>query len=203
MNKNSKTALITVMVIQLIVAGSFSVGNFISQKLFEKNATEVKAKVYWVKYNEFIHGEDVIAVDVSATETKVSRSKYYVFEPATSDDGYCGVIRTDTVADDDIYYETSDIYRGDIVLNYELSSKNRIYAQNTGPIDFYDARYEQTNINHGNISGAPTEAYAVLRVLYGKCQIVDIYIDGIQIDEYITKCSRGEIDLTRYTQIIN
>ncbi len=50
------------------------------------------------------------------------------------------------------------------------------------------------------ITEPPVDAYALMKIYNGKYEFIDLYIDGIQVDEYIDNIATGKVDLTAFRE---
>ncbi len=176
---------------------------------FDERAKEIKVKVSSVS---FIIGTPQDEVYVFVKDNTYDTDEYIeggYFSFEETNEGYCNVVHTrhkpktnvfiaDKVGGYGLYWyhkiKTDKIsFIADLVNGeneYWLSSVD-IYSDEVVETTDYD---EYEYCDSVTITEPPTEAYAIFKVYNGKYEIKEVYIDGLQIDEFIENLANGTPD---------
>ena len=80
---------------------------------------------------------------------------------------------------------------------YEAQDPYKIYDKH-GYLKLYDKYNELNNVARGVYNGPLTEAYALIGIYKNQFKIIEIYIGGYTLEEYLKFYESNEIDFLRY-----
>lgn len=194
MNKNKGTLiLLIILAVQFIIPLSvWGYGTYKNKELDEKGQ-EVKLLVDWANYNKH---EVVFNID-ELEEILYGDEGYIVFE--NDENGFSLPEAVNDITDKDLYVSRNIMYSW-----YQEAWCFRYESEITRTQDeydyfeLYDRGIEKTNIYRGNCEGPETQAYAVFKVYKNRFKLVNVYIDGMPVDEVIEKYNNNEWDNSRY-----
>ncbi|MGN1315927.1 MAG: hypothetical protein ACI4VW_02600 [Acutalibacteraceae bacterium] len=198
MNKTrGKIFLSIIIAVQLLVPLIMVILTQYQENQLEQKGEEIKLVVDYVEffYDDFENPKPTIRVGSNEFDSSMNYYDdpgYVFFEKG--EDGYAFCVATANKPETDIYLRQNDYYWDQLVYDYEYEVADADYI----PWDLYSKENEKSNIVNGRCEGPQTEAYAILKVYKNRCKVVDVYIDGLKVEEVLEKYENGEIDLSRY-----
>ncbi len=207
--KNSKRILIIIFVLQLIFPAILCIYGIDNEIHFDDRAQEIKVSISGIDYSNVMFFDE----DCSENELHITLHDYdfydtydynpggyYVFEE--KENGIYDLAFQKTIPTNTPLFISAK--RGEYCIDFyrEVKSENlskfkkmiddgnidniSVYSYTPYTFDEYDS-YVQ-------ITEPPTEAYAILKVYNGKYELKDIYLDGLQIEQYLENLSNGTED---------
>lgn len=200
MNKKSGVIIISIIVaIQLLVPSVMIALSNYREKQLEQKGEEIKLAV---DYIEFLNTYDDVGYTkptIRVGSNEFNSGMYYLGDPGyvvfeKYENGYSFCSVKENKPETDIYLKQHDYYWDELVYDceYEVVDVDNI------PWYLYSKENEKENIFDGNCEGPQTESYAILKVYKNRCKVVDVYIDGLKVEEVLEKYENGEMDLSRY-----
>ena len=196
-NKKGMIILSIILAVQFIIPLSVWGYETYKNKELEQKGQEIKLLVDYVNYDEgriefqVLELEGDLHLDYS--------DEFGVF--SVGEDGFATVETTSELPETDLYVSVNSlarVYRQDWCFKYKsaVTSAQDEYDY----YQLYNSDIEQANINHGFCEGTETEAYAVFKVYKNRFKVVNVYIDGMLVDEVIEKYNNNEWDNSRYDE---
>ncbi len=188
-----KPLLIVLIVIQLTVPMIMLFYQQMINKGMEDSFVRVKLYVDSVWMND---GDIYAQINVDNIHPMTrGEDRYLVFEGV--DGNGCSNYHTSLMKPDhDAYITFKKVYEFNNV--YIENNKTYKTCSSDSWWTLYDRYNEAANIRNDFCEGPYTNAYAVIKVYKGHFEIEDVYLNGYSLDEYLTLCDSGEIDLSRY-----
>ncbi len=196
--KNKKGAIILsiILAVQFIIPlGVWGYETYKNKELEEKGQ-EVKILVDTVFYDE--RGV-VFRIDTLEELIHASDSNYIVFK--NNESGFSEFAEISDFPKTDLYISENRLYSWyseDWGFKYKIETTSSDYDY--GYINLYDREIEQANIKHSFCEGPETQAYAVFKVYKNRFKVVNVYIDGVPVNEVIEKYMNNEWDTSRYEE---
>lgn len=186
--KNSKIILIIILIVQLALPFTmFFHHKYLNSDILEKG-TQATLKVDMIWFSE-----DELWVELNVDSIHpltYSEDNYLVFE---NRDGckFTPYYTQEKKPATDSYLVFDKVY--------DLNSISvRKDGNGYGWWSIYDRECEFENIQHGVCKGPEFDVYAVITVYKGNFKLVDVYINGLTLEEYVKECENGNIDLDRF-----
>ncbi len=179
-----------------------------SDETFYENATQIKVKVNEIncEYYDISFGNLSVEIDDNSKSIydPVSDEGYFVFA-----EGENGKYIADFTPERPSHplYAQRDILYYSLVYDYELKNDDLYnYYESSDLMNVpYFSVYSDDDSKNGDIvkiAQPSAEVYAVLNVYCGVTELVDVYIDGVTLDEYLRRFLDGELDLTYYNECL-
>ena len=193
-NKKGTIILSIILAVQFIIPlGVWGYETYKSKEL-DKKGQEVKILVDTVFYDErgVVFRNDALEEIIHSSD-----SNYIIFE--NDENGFSEFKEISGLPANDLYISENRLYSWyseDWGFKYKLETADSEYDY--GYIELYDRGIEQANIKHGFCEGPETQAYAVFKIYKNRFEVVNVYIDGIPVDEVIEMYNNNEWDNSRY-----
>ncbi len=207
--KNSKRILIIIFVLQFIFPAILCIYGINNEIHFDDRAQEIKVSIANISYsNVMVYDEDCSENELHITLSDYdfydtydyNPGGYYVFEE--KENGiYDLAFQKTRPTNTHLFISTKngeygiDFYREVKPENLSKFKKmidgghiDQIYLYSYTPYVFDEYDYSV------QITEPPTEAYAILKVYNGKYELKDVYLDGLQIEQYLENLSNGTVD---------
>lgn len=193
LKEKGKIILIIILVIQLITPFTFLIYQKSVNKHLEEPDECIKLNIDSISVG--YENELFIEFDISEIHKTDNYYKYnyIIFEPSINNE-YSKIKLSNKLPQSNSYIYNEHYYN---LFNFEADEPYDIYEKH-GHLNLYNKYNELNNVAHGNYEGPLTEAYALVGIYNNKYKIVEIYIDGCTINEYVTLYENGEINLLRY-----
>ncbi len=194
-NKKGTIILSIILAVQFIIPlGLWGYETYKNNELEEKGK-EVKLLIDYVDYDD-----GKIEFQVTGLEGSLMydySEKFIVFE--NNNNGFYICKELEELPDTDLYISVNNLSRA-YRQNYSLVYRSDVSkAQNE--YDYYqlfNKTNERRNIASGFCDGSETQAYAVFKIYKNRFEVVNVYIDGIPVDEVIEMYNNNEWDNSRY-----
>lgn len=193
LKEKGKIILIVILVIQLITPFTFLIYQKSVNKHLEEPDEYIKLNIDSISVG--YENELFIEFDISEIHKTDNYYKYnyIIFEPSINSE-YSKIKLSNKLPQSNSYIYNEYYYN---LFNFEADEPYNIYEKH-GHLNLYNKYNELNNIAYGIYEGPITEAYALVGIYNNKYKIVEIYIDGYTINEYVTLYENGEINLLRY-----
>lgn len=193
LKEKGKIILIIILVIQLITPFTFLIYQKSVNKHFEEPDEYIKLNIDSISVG--YENELFIEFDISEIHKIDNYYKYdyIIFEPSINNE-YSKIKLSNKLPQSNSYIYNEHYYN---LFNFEADEPYNIYEKH-GHLNLYNKYNELNNIAYGIYEGPITEAYALVGIYNNKYKIIEIYIDGYTINEYVTLYENGEINLLRY-----
>ena len=194
-NKKGTIILSIILAVQFIIPlGIWGYETYKIKELEEKGQ-EIKFLINYVDYDE--HQIEFQAVEIWDNMSGFGGENYLVFEDGG--DGFYTCDESETKPDTDLYVSRDRMYswyQEDWFFKYESEVTKSQYEYDY--YQLYNRANESTNITKGLSQGPETQAYAILKVYKNRFEVVNVYIDGMPVDEVIEKYNNNEWDNSGY-----
>ncbi|MBQ4103091.1 MAG: hypothetical protein IJC90_01375 [Clostridia bacterium] len=193
LKEKGKIILIVILVIQLITPFTFLIYQKSVNKHLEEPDEYIKLNIDSISVG--YENELFIEFDISEIHKTDNYYKYnyIIFEPSINNE-YSKIKLSNKLPQSNSYIYNEYYYN---LFNFEADEPYDIYEKH-GHLNLYNKYNELNNIAYGIYEGPLTEAYALVGIYNNKYKIIEIYIDGYTINEYVTLYENGEINLLRY-----
>ena len=193
LKEKGKIILIIILVVQLITPFTFLIYQKSVNKHLEEPDEYIKLNIDSISVG--YENELFIEFDISEIHKIDNYYKYdyIIFEPSINNE-YSKIKLSNKLPQSNSYIYNEHYYN---LFNFEADEPYNIYEKH-GHLNLYNKYNELNNIASGIYEGPITEAYALVGIYNNKYKIIEIYIDGYTINEYVTLYENGEINLLRY-----
>lgn len=193
LKEKGKIILIIILVIQLITPFTFLIYQRSVNKHLENHNEYIKLNIDSISVG--YENELFIEFDISEIHKidNYYKYNYIIFEPSINNE-YSKIKLSNKLPQSNSYIYNEHYYN---LFNFEADEPYDIYEKH-GHLNLYNKYNELNNIAYGIYEGPITEAYALVGIYNNKYKIIEIYIDGYTINEYVTLYENGEINLLRY-----
>lgn len=194
-NKKGTIILSIILAVQFIIPLSVWGYETYKNKELEEKGQEIKLLVDYVYYDE--NQVEFQVLEIQEILEFYIADDYLVFE--NSGDGFYKCRETENIPDSALYVSKNKLYswyQEDWCFKYKSE-----VTENQNEYDWYqlyNKANESANITNGSCQGPETQAYAVFRIYKNRFEVVNIYIDGMPVDEVIEKYNNNEWDNSRY-----
>ena len=193
LKEKGKIILIIILVLQLITPFTFLIYQRSVNKHLEEPDEYIKLNIDSISVG--YENELFIEFDISEIHKidNYYKYNYIIFEPSINNE-YSKIKLSNKLPQSNSYIYNEHYYN---LFNFEADEPYNIYEKH-GHLNLYNKYNELNNIAYGIYEGPITEAYALVGIYNNKYKIIEIYIDGYTINEYVTLYENGEINLLRY-----
>lgn len=193
LKEKGKIILIIILVVQLITPFTFLIYQKSVNRHLENPNEYIKLNIDSISVS--YENELFIEFDISEIHKIDNYYKYdyIIFEPSTNNE-YSKIKLSNKLPQSNSYIYNEHYYN---LFYYEAEEPYGFYEKHRH-LNLYNKYNELNNIAYGIYEGPITEAYALVGIYNNKYKIVEIYIDGYTINEYVTLYENGEINLLRY-----
>ncbi len=193
LKEKGKIILIIILVVQLITPFTFLIYQKSVNRHLENPNEYIKLNIDSISVS--YENELFIEFDISEIHKidNYYKYNYIIFEPSINNE-YSKIKLSNKSPKNNNYIYNEYYYN---LFNFEADEPYDIYEKH-GHLNLYNKYNELNNIAYGIYEGPITEAYALVGIYNNKYKIVEIYIDGYTINEYVTLYENGEINLLRY-----
>ncbi len=211
--KLHKRILTVVFALQLVFVFSMTAIGIINEKNYETKAQVIKVHVNEIFCYRF---ENILYVSIYDNKRFVEKNMpvggYYCFNEVESGIYEMNYSRTKPKDRLCVAREENDemcmqfqyspkTVKTDVLdkMNiFELDEYVNIYSDSK---EFYSDKYDFYNLYEvASITEHPSNAYALIKVYNGKYEFIDLYVDDIQIEQYINDIATGKVDLTEFNK---
>ena len=182
-NKKGTIILSIILAVQFVIPLSVWGYETYKNKELEEKGQEVKILIDKVFYDD---RGIVFRVDALQNIIYDRSMEYIVFESDEKD--FSTFKEVSGRPQTDLYISANRLYSWyseDWGFKYEIQNQESEYDY--GYTSLYDRNIEQANINQGFCDGTETQAYAVFKVYKNRFKVVNIYIDGMSVEEVVEK----------------
>lgn len=193
LKEKGKIILIIILVVQLITPFTFLIYQKSVNKHLENPNEYIKLNIDSISVG--YENELFIEFDISEIHKidNYYKYNYIIFEPSINNE-YSKIKLSNKLPQSNSYIYNEHYYN---LFNFEADEPYNIYEKH-GHLNLYNKYNELNNIAYRIYEGPITEAYALVGIYNNKYKIIEIYIDGYTINEYVTLYENGEINLLRY-----
>lgn len=193
LKEKGKIFLIIILVVQLITPFTFLIYQRSVNKHLENPNEYIKLNIDSITVG--YENELYIEFDISEIHKidNYYKYNYIIFEPSINNE-YSKIKLSNKPPKNNNYIYNEHYYN---LFYYESEDPYGFYEKH-GHLNLYNKYNELNNVAYGNYEGPLTEAYALVGIYNNKYKIVEIYIDGYTINEYVTLYENSEINLLRY-----
>ena len=193
LKEKGKIILIIILVVQLITPFTFLIYQRSVNRHLENPNEYIKLNIDSISVG--YENELFIEFDISEIHKidNYYKYNYIIFEPSINNE-YSKIKLSNKLPQSNSYIYNEHYYN---LFYYESEEPYGFYEKH-GHLNLYNKYNELNNIAYGIYEGPITEAYALVGIYNNKYKIVEIYIDGYTINEYVTLYENGEINLLRY-----
>ncbi len=195
-NKKGTMILSIILAVQFIIPLSVWGYETYKNKELEEKGYEVKLLVDSV----FCDHRGIIFRNYDLEELMYADDNMYIAF-VNNENGFSEPTEVSGLPSNDMYISQNRLYSWyseDWGFKYKSETTN-LY-EDYGYQELYNRGIEQANINHGFCEGPETQAYAVFKIYKNRFKVVDVYIDGMPVDEVIEKHMNNEWDTSRYEE---
>lgn len=197
-NKNGTIILVIILAVQFIVPLSVWGIETYKNKELEEKGQEVKLLVDYVDYHN--QRTEFQVTELYDTSDYYISDDYIIFK--NSDNGFYTCEESEKKPDTDLYISKKYLYswyKQDWCFKYksEITKAQDEYDY----YQLYNKGNESANVRLGYCEGPETQAYAVFKIYKNRFKVVNVYIDGMPVDEIIEKYNNDEWDNSRYEYI--
>jgi hypothetical protein len=193
LKEKGKIFLIIILVVQLITPFTFLIYQRSVNKHLENPNEYIKLNIDSITVG--YENELFIEFDISEIHKidNYYKYNYIIFEPSINNE-YSKIKLSNKSPKNNNYIYNEHYYN---LFYYESEEPYGFYEKHKY-LNLYNKYNELNNVAYGNYKGPLTEAYALVGIYNNKYKIVEIYIDGYTINEYVTLYENSEINLLRY-----
>ena len=196
-NKKGTIILSIILAVQFLIPLSvWSYGTYKNKELEEKGQ-EIKVLVDFAYFNEGVVEFESFTLREALFNDE---TKYIAFE--NNGENFSTVIEAKEKPETDIYVSSKRLYSWyseEWYFIYESDVTKKAQDEYDW-YRLYDRDIEKANISHGFCEGPETQAYAIFKVYKNRFKVVNIYIDGMPVDEVVEKYNSDEWDNSRYDE---
>ena len=192
LKEKGKIILIIVLVIQLITPFTFLIYQNNFNKHLEEPDEYIKLNIDSICF-EYENRFTIYFDESYSIEYDNYFYEYVYFEPSKNNE-YSEIKFSENKPEINEYLE---FYKFDNLMCYEVDDPYNIYEKH-GYLKLYDKYNELENIARGFYNAPLTEAYALIGIYKNEYKIIEIYIGGYTLEEYVKLYEANEIDLLRY-----
>lgn len=191
--EKTKIILIIVLVVQLIAPFTFLIYQSSINKHLENNTEYIKLNIdsISVGYENKLYIEFDIS-EIHKTDN-YDEYNYIIFEPSINNE-YSKIKLSNQLPKSNNYIYNNNYYN---LFYFESEEPYGIYEKHRH-LNLYNKYNELNNVAYGHYEGPLTEAYALVGIYNNKFKIIEIFIDGYTINEYVTLYENSDINLLRY-----
>lgn len=188
-----KIFLIFVLIVQLITPFTFLIYQNNINKHLEEPDEYIKLNIDSI----YVGYENKIFIEFDSSDiykyNNFDEYNYIIFESSINNE-YSKIKTSNKLPKTNNYIHADNFYD---LFYYNSEEPYGIYEKH-GHLNLYNKYNELDNVTHGHYDGPLTEAYAILGIYKNQFKIIEIYIDGYTITEYVKLYETSDINLLRY-----
>ncbi len=193
LKEKGKIILIIILVIQFITPFTFLIYQRSVNKHLENPNEYIKLNIDSISVG--YENKLFIEFDISEIHKTDNYYKYnyIIFEPPINNE-YSKIKLSNKSPENNNYIYNDHYYN---LFYYESEEPYGFYEKHKY-LNLYNKYNELDNVAYGHYEGPLTEAYALVGIYNNQFKIIEIYIDGYTINEYVILYENSDINLLRY-----